>query len=204
MPPKTRTTTKRTVTRKATVPRSVRQKTYALKRSYKLGVLASAGSTAQYQYGSMSFTLNSLPGYTEFTNLFDQYRIKKVLVQAFPFMTQESDTTTTPARNIFHWCVDHTDVTSPAAESDVLQYDNHKTLQAFKPFNMSLTPVAATTVWQGVSSNGYAPAKPASWIDCKSYGVQHYGIKYVWNNNNSNIDYMDFYATFWVEFREPM
>ena len=199
--PVKKTVSKRVV-RKATIPRSVRPKTFALKRSYYQGQLKSAGTTAQYAYGSAAFTLNSLPNYTEFTNLFDQYRINKVTVQAFPRQTMETDTTN-PAVNIFHYAFDHTDVTAPSAESDVCNMTITAASNRFKPFTMTLKPVAATTVYQGITANGYAPAKPSTWIDCKSYAVNHYGLKFAWFNNNSINDIIDFYVTMWVEFREP-
>lgn len=68
---------------------------------------------------------------------------------------------------------------------------------------MTVKPVAATAVYQGAVSSGYAPAKPASWIDCKSAGVSHYGLKYCWANDCPQTQYIDTYITYWVEFREP-
>lgn len=171
-----------------------------MKRSCASGYLQSAGSTGAVLLGSTAFTLNSLPGYTEYTNLFDQYRIKKVMVQCFP---RQIDSVGDGGPNsIFSWATDHTDVTAPTQESDVLQYDGHKTLQAYKPFNMVINPAPAAAYWQGLTATGYGPRNGA-WIDCKSPAVQHYGIKYAWNNNSNPVDYIDLYTTYWVEFREP-
>lgn len=131
MPPRKPQYVKRTVTRKSTV--SIRPKTFALERSQYAGVISSAGSTAIRAYGVSEFKLNSLPNHTEFTNLFDQYRIIKVVVQCLPRVTQVFQNASAAPVNVFTCAVDQTDVTTPISESDVLQYDNHKTLQALRP-----------------------------------------------------------------------
>lgn len=204
----TKTVSKRTTTE--SVPRAPKLKVRSVKRTAYAGPLQSAGATAQVAYGSSAFTLNSLPNYTDFTSLFDQYRITKVSMYCIPRVTgyvlsQTSGsvvdpTAPTPAC-VFHYAIDHTDVTTPSALGDILQYDNHRTVNAYKPFTITLKPAAADTMWQGVSASGYGP-KPNAWIDSKSYAVQHYGMKWAWQCN-SDYCYLDVYTTYWVDFKEP-
>ena len=129
--------------------------------------------------------------------MFDQYRIMKVNVKFMPRQTQ----VTGDIYRIFHVALDHTDVTAPTAETDLLQYDNCRTFHAVKPFSVSLKPVVAQVVWQGVSASGYAPGKPGQWIDCKNAGVQHYGMKTCYVCNDTSV--IDTYTDYWVEMREP-
>lgn len=199
MPPRKTSTTKRTVVRKTTVPRSVRQKVFSMKRTAYSGYLQSQPTTGVL-LGSQAFTLNSLPSFNEFTNLFDQYRILKCEVMCYP--RQSAAPVAGQNASLFHWAPDHTDVTAPANEADVLQYEGRRTVQAYKPFKMTLSPKPAAAYWQGLTATGYGPVN-RQWIDTKSPAVQHYGIKYIWTNNVSPAVYIDTFTTYWVEFREP-
>jgi len=150
-------------------------------------------------FGSYAFSLSTVSAYSEFVNLFDQYRICAVRLQFFP---RVSEVTGQGLANQvpFHYAVDYTDVTPPSSVGDVLQYNNSKTRQALKPFTIYLKPRVAQTIWQGVSAAGYAPGRPSMWLDSKSYGVQHYGLKWVFDAQISGFS-IDVMATYYCQFK---
>lgn len=73
--------------------------------------------------GSFNFSLNDLPNYTEFTGLFDLYKIEQIEIEWFPEYTVLSDGgVTSPAINTqLNTAIDPVGIT-PTAVSDVLQY----------------------------------------------------------------------------------
>lgn len=202
MPTASRTPAKRPTrkTYKSRVPRSVKQRTFNIKRTFDAGNIASQPSSPNFTLGSFQCALSQLPGYTEFTNLFDQYRINKVRIDFIPCATQNGLNTTF---NLFHMCVDHTDVTAPTVPSDVYQYDNHRTVRPYQPFSLTYKPAIAATYWQGTTASGYGP-KSGAWVDSKSPGCAHYGCKYAWECNSSTVTWICTRVTMWCEFREPV
>lgn len=195
--PAKRTIVKRTV-RKSTVPRGVRSKTVAIRRRYARGALIS-DPTSTVVNGSIAFNLSDCPSYTDFTNMFDCYRIVKAKVDFLPGCT--GNHAYNAVYSLFHMCTDATDVTAPTDFTQVLQYDNSKTVQPYKPFSLTLKPSPAASYWQGLSATGYGP-RAGAWIDCKSPSVQHYGVKYVWQCNSSPATRIDPWITLWMEFKD--
>ncbi len=76
-------------------------------------------------YG-FNFSLNDVPGYTEFTGLFQTYCIESVELWWRPEYTVLSDASTlSSAINVeFNSCIDTTDGTAPATVDAVLQYQS--------------------------------------------------------------------------------
>jgi len=73
--------------------------------------------------GIFNFSLNDLPNYTEFTGLFDLYKIESIEIEWYPEYTVLSDGgVTSPAVNTqLNTAIDPAGQT-PAAVSDILQY----------------------------------------------------------------------------------
>lgn len=73
--------------------------------------------------GTFNFSLNDLPNYTEFTALFDMYKIDKIEIEFYPEYTVLSDGgVTSPAIDVqLNTAIDPTGQ-SITAVSDVLQY----------------------------------------------------------------------------------
>lgn len=186
--------------KRVTVQRPLQPKVVQIKRSYWCP-RCDSNTSVFLSFGSLACSLNLVPSVTDFTNLFDQFRIVKVKYDFFPRLTGNPANGVPGNCSIFHMAVDHTDVTPPSLETDLLQYDQHRTVQAYKPFSITFKPAPAATYWQGVTASGYGP-KAGSWIDCSSGGVQHYGLKYCFSNNSATTTSIDIKATLWLEFRE--
>jgi len=147
-----------------------------------------------YINGTLASTFG-VPNYTEFTNLFDQYCIKKVDVMVLPSFTNGG-----PSPNVSVWMpwVIHAadyDNTSSTGSTSLMQYSgakftqlngqvvhiNSKTLR-------SLKPQAAVSIARVTGSVGQAPMDDV-WISTDNPNVQHFGLKMALDDsyNGSNL-----------------
>jgi len=140
------------------------------------------GNTSFVTYYSFSYytTLGFLADYTDFTNLFDQYKIDRMSLELRTFATQATTATTGALINMV---VDHDDAGIPAATDAGIQllreYPTYKVANFVRPdagkqFVMTCVPRVAVAAYAGAFTSY---ANVASWIDAASPSVQHYGFK---------------------------
>lgn len=115
------------------------------------------------------FTLDQLPDYTDFTRLFDMYRITKVEIEWLPEYTELTDAAlVSNAVNVrFNSAVDISDSNPPASVDELLQYGNLKTTGITKPHKSIFTP----TFLMG----GLVPCQ--CWLPTSNPSERHYAIK---------------------------
>lgn len=147
------------------------------------------------------FFLAGLPDVSDFTNLYDQYRILKIHVRLV--LNTPNITTAYPRITSV---VDYDDSTSPTAEVDLLQYPNAKVCQ-MGPSTVShdyeFVPRTATAMFQGVTT-GYAMSKPGVWLDGGYPSISHYGTKFFisnYNTTNTPNTTITMYASYQVQMR---
>ena len=198
MPARRTSNAKRVVRRKTTVPRGVRSKVVSIRRSYQDATIGS-NTSVSITTGSFAVALSACPAYGDFTNLFDTYRIVKVKYDFFPNLTDNMSGAA--IYNVFHMAVDHTDVTAPTSDKDILQYDNHRSVQPYKPFSITWKPAPSAAFYNGATTTGYGP-KAGAWIDAKSPSVPHYGLKFCWDCNSATATQILPFVTVWAEFKE--
>lgn len=124
------------------------------------------------------FFLSQLPNYTEFTNLYNEYKIARVKVK---FIYSANNQPVTTLANItalptIYTAVDTNDSVAPTAVSDLLQYKTFKAHRADKPFSVYFKPNYAVAAYSGAFTS-YAAS--AGWIDTSSVNVKHYGLKWI-------------------------
>lgn len=129
------------------------------------------------------FRLGDLPNYTEFTALFDQYRIDKIVFKIIPMcnvnqLTINSTGALSNNPGIIGTVIDYDDAGSPTSLGYMEQYQNFRyqpvvssrtMMRAFKP------RIAVAAYGQGLFTSYMN--KKATWIDCNSPAVPHYGLK---------------------------
>ncbi len=171
--------------------------THSFKRV--LYVSASLAVTNVNQFGAMQFRLNALPDYTEFTTLFDQYRIDKVKVQFMPRGNSSEVGTNNNNCKIFT-VLDYDDDTAPASIDAVCEYDNLRTGTYDKDHTRSLVPKFSDAIYQSAVATAYGPK--TGWLDCSYPAVPHYGLKYVLQATAaaSNV-IIDIKYTYYVSFK---
>lgn len=119
--------------------------------------------------GTFNFSLNDLPNYTEFTNLFDQYRIDKVEIEWLPEYTVLSDGgVTSPAVNVqVNTAVDPCGF-SVTTVNDVLQFKTLLTSGISEKHRRVFTPKYLV--------DGIIPVSML--MSSSSPSINHYGLQY--------------------------
>lgn len=176
-----------------------RRRSFATRRyHYKRSCLLSwevAGSTATSN--AWTFKLDQVTNYTEFTALYDQYRINRIVARWVPRTTDSGQGA--GERGNFYSVIDYDDsATINVVEAQESQ--NVKRTVTTRSHIRSFVPaVLAPTYRVGVTS-AYGP-KFKQWVDCAYPDVPHYGIKAaVQNWDNLGITY-DLIVTFYMSFR---
>jgi len=157
-----------------TAKQSRQIKSHKFQRTYDASnVVSQVGADT---LGAFSFVLSSLPGVSNFTNLYDQYRVAKL---TFHFINQQTTQATGAAGSttpILFVAADYDDDTAWGSLSTALQYENLAYVPFYKELVYSVKPRVALAAYSGVFTS-FANAD-SQWIDAASTGVKHYGIKY--------------------------
>lgn len=162
------------------VPRAMRASNHFFKRTYTQEVSTSSGTAGL----AREWQLALLPNYTEFTALYDQYRINCVVVRVVwrssnvtMFETNNNNSVGMP---IMYDVIDLDDSTAPSSASDIQQYSKHH----ITPFSavhrtrrLKIYPRTANTVYRTGATSAYGMARRGQWIDCNYADVPYYGWK---------------------------
>jgi hypothetical protein len=149
-----------------------RQQVCTFRRSYSLATLAANTGDTLY---SFYFTIGNTPGATDFTNLFDQYRIMEAVVTFVPYVnTVPSGTANSPG--IIGTWIDYDDANLPANLQEGQQYESYQRNQCTVPFVRVIRPRSAVATYGGSTFNGYGNVY-GMWQDSANTAVQYYGLK---------------------------
>lgn len=154
--------------------------------NYRL--LVTGSDASPNQYGAVTFALTDLPSSSDFTNLFDQYKIYKI---QYRFMLEKSVSNSTstypgiyPRITFIH---DFNSTETPSNEAELLECGS-------KCRSVMLTDTRPITRWftlkpaiqQQIFNNGSTYTVIPSWkgfLDTDDNGVAHFGIRYAVLNN---------------------
>jgi hypothetical protein len=150
-----------------------------------------------------NFQISYLPNFGEFTSLFNEYRIRKIV------LTYELPTSIlSTAYPRISFCFDPNDASAPLSENDVLQFPHSEVFQfnQYKTtFKTTFVPHVALASYQGAFS-GYTTGSNDLWLNCDNSTIQYYGSKeWIANYNSTSTPGTNLvlYADFHMEFRRP-
>jgi len=148
-------------------------------------IQANTGDTV-YAY---NFQLADVPNYSDYTNLFDQYRLLQVVVTFTPYINSVAAGSGISPGIIGTW-IDYNDASLPSNLQQGQQYETFQRNACFEPFTRVLNPQSSVALYGGATVNSYG-TRYAQWIDSASPSVQHYGLKYCIHNatfaNSTNV-----------------
>lgn len=137
------------------------------------------------------FTIANLPNLTEFTGLFDQYRIRTVIMKFRLVNPPEGAAVTAPSQFYpdIYVTVDHDDNVTPTSVDSVLQYGKCKrgVLRPNQWFTYKCHPTPALQLYRTATTTAYAPAKSTMWLDLAQTDCPFYGIKGIISNEASGV-----------------
>lgn len=160
-------------------------------------------------FDAFDFKLNTLPSYTEFTNLYDSYRITKIKMHWLPRMnifSFDAYTATSTESPQLLTVVDTDDSTVPSSLDELLERETMRVHHFSKPFTITFKPKFSLAAWGGTLFTSYAEGGANQWIDVLSPGVPYFGVKvgtttYSTNNSGEN-PVWDIITTYYLEFKK--
>lgn len=162
--------------------RGLISKVHHFKRTFTLTPLASSTATS---YGAYNFQFQELPNYTEFQNLYDCYRINKIVMKFVP-NHNSSEFGSTKAMCEFNSVLDFNDVTVPTALTQLYEYQNWRMTRGNRIHTRMWTPSVLTVISTTSATNyiGDAP-KYKQWLNTSQADIEHYGLKYAFGATNA-------------------
>lgn len=158
-----------------------------------------AGGTLVYQ--------PVMPGLTDFTNLFDQYKINSIRFELY-YAVNENQLPSSNALPMVHIANDYND-TNNYTLADIQQYPNMYTFQLGKekPIVWYLKPRVRLDVLTNTGVTSSSAFNTTGWIDTSSPSIQQLGTKIYCNTMgrtaNTDIGNVVLMATFDMEFKNP-
>lgn len=168
------------------------------KRTVRFNDFSVTGSTGSHPI-TYQFRLNDLPGYTEFTSLFDQYKLCAVKVSFIPnknvnYISSSGDQF---VYGVFHSIIDY-DGSAPANENQFLEYENHKMTKANHTHTRYLKP----RFLQSADATSFALPR-RGWLATNTPQIPHNSISFMvtdQNAENTDTQYVVYmvYATYYI------
>lgn len=120
-----------------------------------------------------------LPSYTEFTGLFDQYRICAIKSRFTPdYNDAVSGTTAAYVAPMLVTVYDQNDVNILVNRPTALQYQSFKETPSYKPRKIYAVPKIALPAYKTGITWGYTQAKGKPWINSSNPDVEYYAYKW--------------------------
>lgn len=175
-----------------TSPNSTIRITRAIRRNFVIdsGSIDGVGATTMqltfspgatdYRFDGVSVYTTPVPNSAEFSALFDQWRLKGVVVRIdVPAAYSNSGATPILLPNIYF--VSDYDDPQQSLIQDMLQYPQVQLHNFYKEgytsFMVSLSPKPLRDIAGSGISTGYGPMAVAPWIRTADFSVPHYGLK---------------------------
>lgn len=160
-------------------------------------------NTADYANGFV-FKLSDLPSYTEFTALYDQYRIKAVRFQIMWQQQSFNPQTTAPYLGTVLTAIDLDDSTAPASASEMYQYKYLKIGKSVGMTKRYLKPRTLNAIYNNGVTTAYSLQPRSAWLDCANADIQHFGLKvFIQKPSGSYVMSGVVKIKYYVEFRNP-
>lgn len=155
------------------------------KRTCEVGNYVSGTGVSFY---GLSFSLDQISNYTEFQNLFDQYKIRCIVLRIWSGMTSnDANGTAAPLVGYFHYVHDYNDSVALSSLSQLYEYGNYKVLPLHSLHGKKIIvyPKLSMEFYRSATTTGYGLSNP-KWLDTTNTGVAvpHFGMKYAfeWPN----------------------
>jgi len=154
-----------------------RQLIHNFKRTFQLFNHDPCGNGVVFR--ATGFSLDQLPNYTEFTNLYDNFRIKAVRLKFF----YDVDGIVDPGRGCgwLYSCTDETDVVPPSTLDEMYQYRTFRVTSLAKcneRHTRYFTPKLSMQIYRSSLTTGYTTPKRNPWVSTTDPSTIHFGFKY--------------------------
>lgn len=191
-------------------PTKTKQFIHYFKRTYKqtVDVVGNANAFIPVLTSSAGgynrFRLSDCPNYTDFTNMYDSYRICGIKRKyIFNANVRETNVAAYGLPRLIT-CNDFNDASAPTNEGEMLEYSSCKTSRLDRITKRYFKP--STTIEDAVQGNFQVQKR--QWFDCATGADQnHHGLKEAVivdsTNSEERIGYLHIYTTLYIACRSP-
>lgn len=164
------------------------------KRTYvKVANIAVTGTAVVH---ALSFSLSDIPNSSEFTSLFQAYRLNKIVVRIQPKFNVGNSTGTIAAPQIVT-AIDYNDDNAGFTRAQLLEYSTHRLHFGFRPMIRKFTPAIEGALLGATNAVVSGVQKFKQWVDTSAHDVKQFGFKVIFDPLAANtVTYnYDIYAT---------
>lgn len=137
-------------------------------------LIAGPNNTSQIG-GTINFQFDMLPGFSDFTTLYDKYKVHGYSVKWVPLQNVATPASASSLPTIT-FCTDQDDSTIPTDDLDLRQRANCKIRRLDKPVGLYVRPKILQDV-QTSTGTGAVVTSP-KYLDLSDTNVQHRGVKF--------------------------
>ena len=152
--------------------------------AYKRSFVSAIQTTAGVYGGGFIFSLATMPNSSEFTALYDLYRIRKCVVRIVFRSTTisaiETRDNNVAGMPILYYVKDKDDATTPASASEIMEYSAHKIFfytPSKRSCSITVYPTWTQEVFRTGVTTGYGLGPRKTWLDAAYSNIEHYGLK---------------------------
>lgn len=134
---------------------------------------------------TIAFKLSDLPDFADFTSLYDQYRINKVVLN-FRRTNDYSNQAALAAgirSSMLYTIIDHDDIGVPTL-AEMRQYANCKEWSTDRDHSRATVPAVLVQNYETSIATAYTP-KFKQWVSTTDPGTQHFGMKVCLHMNDN-------------------
>lgn len=186
------------------IVRAPRQPVQYFKRSVYYSAWT-ANSTTTDIFVNYYGVLNVLPNVSEFTSLYDQYRINGIKVTLIPRGNQSDIGTAsgTVAQSVGVFSViDYDDISPLTSLNQALQYQNLKMTRSHQIHSRYFKPRILNSVLANAGTGAVANAgSTRGWLDVNSGDVPHMGVKFVLQQSPNSTQTFDVKIDYYLAFK---
>ena len=149
--------------------------TFSVRRMIKFS--APIVFSASFQDGLVAFRLADLPGASEFTALYDQYKVDKFCVHFVPWQSVSETGGVDPGTLLT--AVDFDGGATGLTQSQFLEYESCQVTPIWQSKKVCVQPRAELNATDSNATVVSAAVAPRStWWDCSNTAIYHYGVRW--------------------------
>lgn len=160
-----------------TQPRTVNQTSvYPVKRTYLAATLTTATT---FQDGLLQFELRYLPDFAEFTALYDQYRVDKLVFKFIPSANTNVSGLLVEQLLPYVTAIDFDGGSVGLTLAQLISYESAQFTSPYEKKTITVQPRAELLTLDGAAATVSASMAPStSWWDCSNTAVSFFGVRY--------------------------
>lgn len=166
-----------------------------------------AGNASHLPYvGSLSsgkIQLNNVINVSDFSNLYDQYRINYVVAKFWLKIDPSAQAAATASFPKMYWYRDYDDAAPPSSLNEIRENQKSRVavMHPNRPVVIKFRPNSLQLLWGNAVTTQYKPAFK-QWMDMQATTAQHFGIKYA-IDDLTNLNYrVDIETTLYFQCRQ--